>query len=148
MVFVDLFQHSLPQILQEKKKYQVPVWRIFQKIYLTEVECSFFFFFFKRKEKETSLSFKITGIFITFAKGKISANNWNWLVIKFPNKNSNAKLNRMNSVQSAPWYNVIISYASDKHGSYQSNQGNEELKKKKGNNHFKNLKMKLNWFLE
>lgn len=44
MVFVDLFQHSLPQILQEKKKYQVPVWRIFQKIYLTEVECSFFFF--------------------------------------------------------------------------------------------------------
>lgn len=34
-----------------------------------------FFFFFKRKEKETSLSFKISGIFITFAKGKISANN-------------------------------------------------------------------------
>lgn len=34
-----------------------------------------FFFFFKRKEKETSLSFKITGIFITFAKGKITANN-------------------------------------------------------------------------
>lgn len=107
-----------------------------------------FSFFSRGRKKGQVYHLKITGIFITFAKGKISANNWNWLVIKFPNKNSNAKLNRMNSVQSAPWYNVIISYASDKHGSYQSNQGNEELKKKKGNNHFKNLKMKLNWFLE